>query len=389
MAVAAFGALGGPSTSANPTTISVVNTHVSNAIQGSTVDLTSVAGRTPAVLANVPAFQSASAGQIDPPAGPAGDTVILVKTDGSTTALVLNGRGLVCTPVCDGTTSATIGSDNYAAWTVTGLGTHALGDTFTVTTTQDGVSLDSSILKVVGQAHDLILSVLNSQTTLQAGASTCSRTQPVSPTTAHALAAYTDIDGEKLVGYAPTLTTSSATTLAIGSPLTFPATSSGALHTMVNTDSNVGAEDAVCGNTANPAAATLTATSASGEISGITGTVSRTIMVTVAAAGVPSAIALTASPLSVACDGAHTSTVTARVTDFANNNVPDGTAANFSVVSQGTASPVNTTTTSGSASSMITPLSAATTGVTVTVTSGGVNNSIVVGCNPFRLLRLA
>jgi hypothetical protein len=86
--------------------------------------------------------------------------------------------------------------------------------------------------------------------------------------------------------------------------------------------------------------------------------------------GEPDAVTLTASPAMIACDGTATSTVTATVVDSEGNNVANGTPVNFSVVALGTANPINADTTDGTASSTITPLSAATAGVTVIVTAG-------------------
>ncbi|MDE3095983.1 MAG: hypothetical protein KGK07_08280, partial [Chloroflexota bacterium] len=98
--------------------------------------------------------------------------------------------------------------------------------------------------------------------------------------------------------------------------------------------------------------------------------------------GAPATIALTASPAAIPCDGKSTSTVTAKVTDSAGNNVVDGTSVTFSVVALGTANPINTTTTGGSASSVITPLSGNTAGTVVTVTSGSAAASILIVCQP-------
>lgn len=86
--------------------------------------------------------------------------------------------------------------------------------------------------------------------------------------------------------------------------------------------------------------------------------------------GAPSAAALTAVAASIKCDGSETSTVTAKVTDSAGNNVADGVPVNFSVVALGTANPINTTTTGGVATTTITPLSNSSAGVTVIVTAG-------------------
>jgi adhesin/invasin len=103
--------------------------------------------------------------------------------------------------------------------------------------------------------------------------------------------------------------------------------------------------------------------------------------------GVPSSNVVTASPSSIACDGTQTSTVTAKVTDSAGNNVADGVPVNFSVVALGTANPINTTTKDGIATSVITPLSNSSAGTTVIVTAGDssiaatVQTSVRVDCS--------
>jgi adhesin/invasin len=97
--------------------------------------------------------------------------------------------------------------------------------------------------------------------------------------------------------------------------------------------------------------------------------------------GEPDAVALTASPAIIDCNGTATSSVSATVTDADGNNVADGTNVNFSVVALGTANPINATTTDGVASSTITPLSNAVAGVTVIVTAGDAQASIRVDCN--------
>jgi hypothetical protein len=96
--------------------------------------------------------------------------------------------------------------------------------------------------------------------------------------------------------------------------------------------------------------------------------------------GEPDAIALTASPAEIACDGSASSTVTAAVTDADGAPVADGVEVNFSVVALGTANPINVDTSGGSASSQITPLSEAIAGVTVLVTAGDAQASILVDC---------
>jgi hypothetical protein len=102
--------------------------------------------------------------------------------------------------------------------------------------------------------------------------------------------------------------------------------------------------------------------------------------------GPPSSNVLTAEASAIKCDGSEKSTVTAKVTDSAGNNVADGVPVNFSVVALGTANPINTTTKDGVATSVITPLSNSSAGVTVIVTAGDsdiatpVQTSVRVDC---------
>ncbi len=102
--------------------------------------------------------------------------------------------------------------------------------------------------------------------------------------------------------------------------------------------------------------------------------------------GAPSTNVLTAEASTIKCDGSEKSTVTAKVTDSNGDNVADGVPVNFSVVALGTANPINTETKDGVATSVITPLSNSSAGVTVIVTAGDsgiksvVQTSVRVDC---------
>jgi hypothetical protein len=103
--------------------------------------------------------------------------------------------------------------------------------------------------------------------------------------------------------------------------------------------------------------------------------------VEIAVVGAPAAIVLTAAPPSIICNGTNSSTVTATVTDDEGNTVAGGTNVNFSVVALGTANPINFGTVEGVASSQITPLAGTIAGVTVVVTAGDAEASILINCN--------
>lgn len=97
--------------------------------------------------------------------------------------------------------------------------------------------------------------------------------------------------------------------------------------------------------------------------------------------GVPASITLTADPASLPCDGTATTTVSAAILDADGTPAVAGTKVHFDVQVLGTASPIDTTTNDkGVATSTITPLSGDISGVPVTVSSGDVISSILVGC---------
>ena len=72
--------------------------------------------------------------------------------------------------------------------------------------------------------------------------------------------------------------------------------------------------------------------------------------------------------------------MTATVTDADGNPVVDGTPVRFDVFALGTADPIVNGTVAGDASSTITPLSGLAAGVSVLVSSGDVETSVLIGC---------
>jgi hypothetical protein len=380
-----------PVTHANPAQVWVVNDHVGGAVLGmsaaafDTALQTSAATRSGANLtpSNLSLIEAQGGDQVSATsqgAAFAGHVFVVVLSDGSGTNMTLNGRGLNCTPACDAITSTSPDPiDHVAVWAVSDAGTHSPGDTIAVTVAQDAVTLDSSTVTIVGQAHDVELTLADNKTTIQEQAGGCGLTSDGSaPGRATAVVTYTDINGTPLAGYGPTVATSATSVMLVGNAGATGAQQQ-AVTTMVHTDGKTAGEDVVCGVT--PGVATLSATTVGAEIEGIVGTVTRTAQITVT--GLPANLALTASPALITCDGPQTSTVVATVTDSNGNGVVDGTPVNFSVVSEGTANPINTTTTGGSASSTITPFLGAN-GVFVVVTAGAVQASIRIDCqSPF------
>ena len=87
--------------------------------------------------------------------------------------------------------------------------------------------------------------------------------------------------------------------------------------------------------------------------------------------GAPDAMTLSASPAVITCDGVTSSTVSAALVDSEGNKVVDGTNVRFDVVALGISDPITAKTAggTGAAESKITPLSLASAGVVVMVTT--------------------
>ncbi len=331
---------------------------------------------------------TASAGQVGT-AGFTGPVFLVAQTDGSATDMTLNPKGLAvadtvagdglvhCAGLVGGAdvdcAGGASGDDGYVVYTFVGGGSNSVGSTVSVDVLQDLVSVSQDVT-VVGIPHDFQAVAVLDKTTIQEGSSSCALTDSISnPTRAGVIATVADVDGTNLVGvpFIITFSSSSASTAKVSSI-------GGTGTTLLLPDGKTIAQyNVVCG--VAPGDATLSVKIPAAYIGAGSGNVTRTIDYKVT--GVPASIALTASPAAIACDGSATSSVTAKVTDSAGNNVVDNTSVNFGVVALGTANPINTKTTAGEASSTITPLSGATAGVTVIVTSGDAQASIRVDCS--------
>jgi hypothetical protein len=97
--------------------------------------------------------------------------------------------------------------------------------------------------------------------------------------------------------------------------------------------------------------------------------------------GAPDAMALTASPAVITCDGVNSSTVSAALVDSESNKVVDGTKVRFEVVALGISDPIEAKTADGAATSKITPLSLASAGVVVMVTTLDADGDIALEGN--------
>jgi adhesin/invasin len=248
-------------------------------------------------------------------------------------------------------------------------GTADAGDEVDVDVVQDSTSLTET-LSVVGTGDDITLTLV--ETTIQTDADTgedCTDDDDLAVTDSGALSnpdstiaivVATDNDGTALTRESVTISSDDDDIATIGDTT---------VVTVDGGDSGVAFFAVICGQD-DTGTATISVTGA-GEDADAELTV----------VGPAANVALTASPSQIACDGSQTSTVSATVTDADGNNVANGTTVTFSVVALGTANPINTTTTDGTASSTITPLSGATAGVTVIVTSGDASASIRVDCS--------
>jgi hypothetical protein len=97
----------------------------------------------------------------------------------------------------------------------------------------------------------------------------------------------------------------------------------------------------------------------------------QTVETEVTVLGIPAAVALTATPAAIPCDGVTSAQVAATVTDADGNPVAGGTKVKFDVQILGVAAPIIATTNNeGVATSTITPVGEAETGVTVNVLAG-------------------
>ncbi|MGD0116034.1 MAG: hypothetical protein ABSC13_08540 [Dehalococcoidia bacterium] len=96
--------------------------------------------------------------------------------------------------------------------------------------------------------------------------------------------------------------------------------------------------------------------------------VGRSASITLPVQSEPEAMTLSAVPPSLVCDGTASSNVSANLTDDANNAVVNGNLVHFSVKALGSVNPVDARSTSGAATTALTPLSGAINGVLVDAT---------------------
>jgi hypothetical protein len=299
--------------------------------------------------------------------------------------------GEICTASDDDADCAATGSggDGVVVALVTD-GSAAAGDTEPVTISQESV-VDTADIVVTGLPHNVSLST--PKATIQTSGATsdfadCKDESDVTDASQLAdanktfvVAEVTDADGTKLtrvtVDFSSAATTKANYDVGENDFVTGEVASDPKSYTGESVDAGdagVASFAVICGGTATGTVkikATINADSDTVD--------SSTVELTVT--GVPAKLELTASPAAIACDGTQTSSVTAKVTDSAGNAVADGNSVTFDVAALGTANPIKVKTAGGSASSTITPLSAATAGVTVIVSAGDAEASIRVDCS--------
>ena len=267
--------------------------------------------------------------------------------------------------------TSTLGNgDGVAVATITTAAGADAGDEVDIDVSQEGVS-STETLTVVGTGDDITLTLV--EPTIQTDADTsedCTDPTELEVSDSDALSnvdstiaivTATDNDGTEITREIVTISSADTDIADIGDT---------SFYTVDAGDVGIGFFAVVCGmdeTGTTDIEATGAGEDASAEITVV---------------GPAANVTLAASPAAIPCDGTQTSTVTATVTDADGNNVANGTSVQFNVVAFGTANPINTTTTDGTASSTITPLSGITAGTTVNVVAGSAQASIRVDCLP-------
>ena len=293
---------------------------------------------------------------------------------------------------CDGDATLNDGAVFTAIGDATGAGGSLdAGDTVDVDVAQDGIELSISI-NVVGLADEIVVTALKTTVETLSATDACDDIAITDGLDANAdvdkvllIATVTDSEDTDLARVGVTWESDDTDVLDLaederaaggGSAPTAAGSVDTTTGVSVDDDGTVVAAAVFCGQD-DPGTATVTAEF---DQTSITGGQAEDDSVEITVVGEPASVALTASPAAIPCDGSATSTVSATVTDADGNNVADGTSVNFSVVALGTANPVNADTAAGVATSVITPLSGATAGVTVVVSAGDAQASIRIDC---------
>ena len=147
----------------------------------------------------------------------------------------------------------------------------------------------------------------------------------------------------------------------------------------------IGAPNIVCGldgpATVKVTAKLQTGPPAAGTPVDVNATPGSSASADIAVRGDVATVDLVADPVTQACDGVATTTITATVKDANGDLAAGGVPVHFDVQVRGSANPVNGKTNGdGVASSVVTPLAISDTGVPVVVTAGEVQQSVLIRC---------
>src|SRR5205807_9660144 len=125
------------------------------------------------------------------------------------------------------------------------------------------------------------------------------------------------VDGNALVGYTPTFSTSSTSTVIVANPGGLSAGSPNLVSSLQPDGASILAANVICGVSAGRAS--VTATTSTNEIAYVSSPLSRSQDVSVV--GGPATIELVAEPSEIVCDGSETAAITARVRDASGEDV--------------------------------------------------------------------
>lgn len=214
---------------------------------------------------------------------------------------------------------------------------------------------------IVGEPHKISVKPL--KTVIQTGSPRCdmftdtptflNALQP--PETSPVLFTVTDSDGTPISGGFLNFTVSNPDGLTLALPLAPSLDLSAATLGVV-------APNVMCG-LAEPGEVTVTA-DIDHTVDGAPGETGHAKF-TMTVQGAPTDMVLSANPPSITCDGVTSSTISAALTDAAGKPVVNGNRVHWQVRALGAVSSLRSTTTDGSATTVLTPLDGATGGVVV------------------------
>jgi hypothetical protein len=238
-----------------------------------------------------------------------------------------------------------------------------------IVTVRQGMQNMEEEYTIVGEPHKITLNVM--EPTIQDGASKCMVMSDVAtfveylsaPSTTIVQAIVTDDDGTPITGGLVAFETDDESKATMAKPLT-PTVDMQAL--------GIGAPNTLCG-TVDSGTVTVRAAITDGVKELGPGldpgaNVGKDMEAEVTIQGMPTDMALTATPGSLVCDGTASSNVSAALTDAGGKPAMDGTPVRFSAKALGIVSPIEAKSVSGAATTALTPLSGVAKGVAVRAT---------------------